>query len=111
MTTKMTEMQKRLQLREQELASVKQLFVEKLKILESSFADLGDALPQLQKQQRDKLRVDLDEAQDQAFQDLTKENSALHDQINELKNSMKDFVSNEVKQKLEDQLKESLIHN
>ncbi len=42
-------MQLRLANREKELASVKQLFIEKLRLLESSFADLGEVLPQIQK--------------------------------------------------------------
>jgi len=49
MNQKMQEMQLRLANREKELASVKQLFIEKLRLLESSFADLGEVLPQIQK--------------------------------------------------------------
>lgn len=51
MNQKMQEMQQRLANREKELASVKQLFIEKLRLLESSFADLGEVLPQIQKDQ------------------------------------------------------------
>lgn len=92
MNQKMQEMQQRLANREKELASVKQLFIEKLRLLESSFADLGEVLPQIQKDQQDKQREDKlqkyisDDVNDQTVQELTKENSELHDKINELKN-------------------------
>jgi hypothetical protein len=89
-------MQQRLANREKELASVKQLFIEKLRLLESSFADLGEVLPQIQKEQLDKQREDKlqkyisDDVNDQTVQELTAENSELHDKINELKSQMKE---------------------
>lgn len=74
MTKKMAEMQQRVLTKEKELAQVKQLFVEKLKILESSFADLGEMVPQIQKENKLQKYIS-DETTDQTVQELTSENS------------------------------------
>lgn len=120
---KMTSLNKRLQEREEELDSVKRLFVEKLRALESNFAEIGDHLVASQVHQQrqaeqekshgqniirqvlDDVHKDSKENDEKAFEELVQTNAHLHDQINDLKKQYKDFVEAEKYAQAEEELK------
>lgn len=130
---RMAQLNKRLQEREEELDSVKRLFVEKLRALESNFAEIGDHLVASQVHQQrqaeqekshgqniirqvlDDVHKDSKENDEKAFEELVQTNANLHDQINELKKQYKDFVDAEKYAQAEEELKgmreQSLITN
>lgn len=110
----------RLERREKELEQVKTLFVEKLKELETNFAEIGDHLIANQiSQAQQKAEIEKENLhsknqsilqevlknahkpdEDLSLDDLVKENCQLHDQINEFKKQIKDMVSSQIYKEL-----------
>ena len=96
---------------------MKRLFVEKLRVLESNFAEIGDHLIANQSEQQKQdvpktqgqniLEKYLDDANgsreqdDKALEELIQTNSQLHDQVDELKRRFRDFVDPQVHEKLQ----------